>query len=192
MVDHQQRRDELVEVAWQLIVDDGLPGITIRRLAERSGWSSGAVRHYLPTREAILEAAAERVGAVIDQRIRMVAAESGPRQALVGVLGAVLPTDERTRQASRVWLAFVGQAASARALAGAQGIVYRDLNAILIKLLEWARAEGYLVAGGSTATAAHLQALVDGLTVHVLLEQVDIEAAQVVLADAVGSMVAPA
>ncbi len=45
VVDHRQRRDELVDAVWQLIVDDGLPGITIRRVAERSGSSSGAVRH---------------------------------------------------------------------------------------------------------------------------------------------------
>ena len=51
MVDHERRRAELIDVVWQLIVEDGLPGITIRRVAERSGWSSGAVRHYLPTRE---------------------------------------------------------------------------------------------------------------------------------------------
>jgi len=189
VVDHQQRRDELVHAAWRLIVDDGLPGVTIRRLAERSGWSSGAVRHYLPTREAIIEAAAERVGAVIEQRVRAVPVDSDPVMALTGVLEAVLPTDEAMREASRVWLAFVGQAASDRRLAGAQGIVYRDLHALLVELLDWAQAQGRELPGGSEAVAVQLQGLVDGLTVHVLLGQVNVEDAKRAVADAVARSV---
>lgn len=48
----------------------------------------------------------------------------------------MLPDDERMRQASRVWLAFVGQSASDRDLAERQGIVYSDLNELLVRLLD--------------------------------------------------------
>ena len=185
VVDHEQRRDELVRAAWRLIADDGLPGVTIRRLAERSGWSSGAVRHYLPTREAIIEAAADRAGSMIEQRIRAVSVDSDPVAAVAEVLQAVLPSDEAMREASRVWLAFVGQAASDQRLAHAHGIVYRDLNALLVELLEWAAAEGHPVPAGAAAAAAQLQALVDGLTVHLLLGQLDAGRATDVLQDAV-------
>ena len=187
-MDHERRRADLIDVVWQLIVDDGLPGVTIRRVAERSGWSSGAVRHYLPTREAMVDAAAAQVGDVIEQRVRAVSTGADPREALVGVLAAVLPDDDRMRQASRVWLAFVGQAASDRALAERQGIVYRDLNDLLVQLLDWASTEGAQVVGGSTAAAAQLQALVDGLTAHVLLGQVDVERARQVLQQAVDAV----
>ena len=185
VVDHAQRRAELIGVVWQLIVDDGLPGVTVRRVAERSGWSSGAVRHYLPTRDAMVDAAARQVAAVIEQRIRAVPVDSGPAGALAGVLAAVLPVDATMRQASRVWLAFVGQAASDRTLADAHGIVYRDLNTLLVELLEWAAAEGHPVGAGEAAAAAQLQALVDGLTVHLLLGQLDADRATDVLRDAV-------
>ena len=195
VVDHQQRRDELVAVVWQLIVSDGLPGITIRRVAERSGWSSGAVRHYLPNREAILDAAAGRVAEVIEQRVRAVppAAQppsAQPREALIAVLEAVLPTDEVMVLASRVWLAFVGQAASDKSLADAQGIVYRDLNRLLVELLQWAEATGHRVSGGPATAAAQLQALVDGLTVHLLLGQLSADRADEVVRDAVSAVVA--
>lgn len=185
VVDHAQRRAELIGVVWQLIVDDGLPGVTVRKVAERSGWSSGAVRHYLPTRDAMVDAAARQVGAMIEQRIRAVPVDSGPADALAGVLAAVLPTDATMRQASRVWLAFVGQAASDRTLADAHGIVYRDLNALLVELLEWAAAEGHPVDAGAAAAAAQLQALVDGLTVHLLLGQLSADRATDVLRAAV-------
>lgn len=191
MVNHGQRRDELVDAAWQLIAEDGLAGVTIRRLAERSGWSSGAVRHYLPTREAILDAAAQRVGAVIEERVRSVDATTAPLDALAGVLAAVLPTDERSRRASEVWLAFVGQAISDRAIADAQGILYRDLNRLLVELLTALAAIGHRVAGGATAAAAELQALVDGLTVHVLLGRVEVAAAEATLRAAVNRLVTP-
>jgi len=189
VVDHRQRKDELVAAVWQLIVDDGLPGITIRRIAERSGWSSGAVRHYLPNREAILDAAAQRVGEVIEQRLRAVPPSVQPREAITAVLEAVLPTDEVMVLASRVWLAFVGQAASDPSMADAQGIIYRDLNALLVELLDWAVTQGLLAEGGSAAAARDLQALVDGLTVHILLGQVGVGQARATLQAAVGRLV---
>ena len=192
VVDHRQRRDELIDAVWQLIVEQGLAGITIRKVAERSGWSSGAVRHYLPTRESILDAAAQRVGEAIEQRVRTVPASATPQQALVGMLRAVLPTDESMRLASLVWLAFVGQAASDPSVAEAQGIVYRDLNAQLVSMLEWALAQGYAVAGGPATTARELQALVDGLTVHVLLDRVSDDEARATVRAAVARLVTDA
>ena len=190
VVDHQQRRAELVDAVWQLIIDDGLPGITIRRVAQRSGWSSGAVRHYLPTREAILDAAAQRVSEVIEERVRAVDASVAPLDGLVGVLAAVLPTEDRIRRASQVWLAFVGQAASDSGIADAQGILYRDLNRLLVEVLAVLAASGYDVAGGPVAAATELQALVDGLTVHVLLGRVAVADAEAALRAAVGRLVA--
>ncbi len=189
VVDHRQRRDELVDAVWQLIIEHGLPGATIRAVAERSGWSSGAVRHYLPTREAILDAAAQRVGAVIEQRVRAVDPSAPPLEVLAGILIAVLPTDESSRRASEVWLAFVGQAVSDRAIADAQGILYRDLNQLLVEVLTQVTTLGYEVDGGPDAAAAELQALVDGLTVHVLLGRVEPVRAEDVLRAAVRRLV---
>lgn len=189
VVDHRQRRDELVGAVWQLIIDNGLAGITIRAVAERSGWSSGAVRHYLPTREAILDAAAQRVGEVIEQRVRAVDASGPPLEVLAGVLIAVLPTDESSRRASEVWLAFVGQAVSDRAIADAQGILYRDLNRLLVELLTGVTALGYRLDAGPDDAAAELQALVDGLTVHVLLGRVEPGRAEAALRAAVRRIV---
>ena len=189
VVDHRQRRDELIDAVWKLIIERGLPGITIRAVAERSGWSSGAVRHYLPTRDAILDAAAQRVGELIEQRVRAVDVTAPPLEVLSGVLIAVLPTDEASLRASEVWLAFVGQAVSDRAIADAQGILYRDLNRLLVDLLTGVAAIGYHLDAGPDATASELQALVDGLTVHVLLGRVEPARAEAVLRAAVHRLV---
>lgn len=191
VVDHEQRRDELIAAVWQLIADEGLAAVTIRRVAERSGWSSGAVRHYLPTRQAILEAAAQRVAEQIEGRLRAVRADD-PREGLVALLAAVLPIDEPMRQASVVWLAFVGQAASDASPDDIRGIVYRDLHTVLVGVLTQAAASGFSVDGGPAAAASELQALVDGLTVHVLLGRVEPDAAQRVLRGAVGRLVTDA
>ena len=64
IVDHDQRRQELVRHVWALIRREGVDGVTIRNLSEQSGWSSGAIRHYLPNREAILNFAAGQVSDV--------------------------------------------------------------------------------------------------------------------------------
>lgn len=198
-VDHEQRRDELVDAAWGLILDDGLAGVTIRRLAERSGWSSGAVRHYLPTRESIVDAAGARVSTVIGDRVEAALAAARPggdwtlvsaRAAVVDILLAVLPTDQVSRRASAVWLAFVGQAASDASLAQAQGVVYNDLHEALVDVLtDLTRSTFARVPSGADEAAAELMAVVDGLTIHLLLGRVSVERARRVVAAVVGRLI---
>ena len=59
-------------------------------------------------------------------------------------------------------------------------------------MLEWALAQGYAVAGGPATTARELQALVDGLTVHVLLDRVSDDEARATVGAAVARLVTDA
>lgn len=56
-VDHDERREELLESVWRVVARDGLEGATIRGMARETGWSSGVLAHYFADKDDILESA---------------------------------------------------------------------------------------------------------------------------------------
>jgi AcrR family transcriptional regulator len=59
-VDHDERREELLEAVWRLIARDGLERATIREIARETGWSAGVLAHYFADKDEILVSALRR------------------------------------------------------------------------------------------------------------------------------------
>lgn len=188
IVDHDQRRAELTAAVWSLIREQGLAGVTIRNLSQRSGWSSGAIRHYLPNREAILGFAAGQIGERAWERVQSVPASDDAFQDFLNRLEVTLPLDEEGRVWLEVWLAFVGAAVSDQDFADAQGVLYRDLNAIFVGAFEQFARHGWLPAHTPQAAATEVHALLDGLSVHLLLHQINPAQARTTLEAALSRM----
>jgi AcrR family transcriptional regulator len=154
IVDHEERRRELAAAVWRVICSRGPEAVTIRDVATEAGWSSGALRHYLPTRDALLlfafEQAAERAAA----RIR--AAGDAP---LAELLEQTLPLDEERRQEAVIWFAFVGIAPSHPELAASLDLVYDQI-------LDWLASK--LDGRDRRSRASALFAAVDGIAVQTL------------------------
>lgn len=106
-VDHNARRAELALAVWALVQKGGIENVTLCHLADETGWSSGAIRHYLPTREAILSFAAQHVGSRVQARINATPLTGTPRHQLRSVLHDLLPLDEERAFEAGIWLAFV-------------------------------------------------------------------------------------
>jgi AcrR family transcriptional regulator len=56
-VDHDARREELLEAVWRVIARDGMERATIRTIAKETGWSSGVLAHYFTDKDEILGSA---------------------------------------------------------------------------------------------------------------------------------------
>jgi AcrR family transcriptional regulator len=56
-VDHDARREELLESVWRVIARDGLERATIRNIAKETGWSAGVLAHYFSDKDEILVSA---------------------------------------------------------------------------------------------------------------------------------------
>lgn len=61
IVDHLQRRRELIESTWRVIARRGLAGATMRQIAEEAGYANGALKPYFPTKLDLLEATFKHV-----------------------------------------------------------------------------------------------------------------------------------
>lgn len=61
IIDHEERRREIVKVAKRLILEGGFEAATMRSLAAEAGFANGALKHYFSGKESIIAATFESV-----------------------------------------------------------------------------------------------------------------------------------
>jgi AcrR family transcriptional regulator len=109
IVDHDQRRRDIVDAYLRVLARSGVGGTTGRTVAAEMSVVAGTLWHYFDSFEAIGEAAArrgiERTLARIDER----AAGLRGIAALLAIGEEILPISEVTRDEARVVVAFWGQ-----------------------------------------------------------------------------------
>jgi TetR/AcrR family transcriptional regulator, transcriptional repressor of bet genes len=172
VVDHEERRAELAAAVWRLAARDGLEAVTVRRVAEEAGWSTGAVVHYFSGKEELLLFA---FGMITDRvRRRLTEAEgrtSDPLDLARTWLVEGLPLDSERQAEVRVWFAFLGLALTRPTLARAQRLTYRAWRGRVADLLSEAQTRGEIRADvDCAAAAAALVAVVDGLAIQATFE----------------------
>lgn len=186
IVNHDARREELARHVWTLIRREGLGGVTIRNLSHQSGWSSGAIRHYLPNRESILSFAAEQINVQAEKRLKNIPLTGQPLQDFTNLLHVLLPLDDETRTWMEVWLAYLSAAVREESYADTQGLLYANVNKLLHDILSDFQAKGWEVSPNPAQAANELHALLDGLSLHLLLRQITPEQAQEALKAVLG------
>lgn len=67
-----ERRSQLLDVAWLLWQEEGSAGFNMRQLAQRAGYTAGALYAYFPGRESILGALQERLLQELSERVEEV------------------------------------------------------------------------------------------------------------------------
>lgn len=162
-----KRRAALVRALVEIVADRGLDAVSVREVAAHVGVSIGAVQHHFPTKSAMLRAAMDDVSARWVADVERDLPEE-PRAALRLVAERLVPvaTDDRD---ARVWFAFVARAAVDDELAAVHREGMRELEHALVA----AAVDGVDDDAERAAVADELAAvlaLVDGLTVAVLLE----------------------
>lgn len=172
VVDHKKRRAELGAAVWRLAARDGLEAVTVRRVAEEAGWSTGAVVHYFSDKEELLlfafRTVADRVGRRLAEATERT---SAPLELARAQLVEGLPLDREREAEVRVWFAFLGLALTRPALARAQRLTYRAWRDRVAERLREAQQRGEIRADiDCGAEAAALVALVDGLAIQATFE----------------------
>lgn len=75
----EERRQQLLDTAWWLWQEVGAGGFNMRQLAQRAGYTAGALYAYFPGRDAILSALQERVILELGQLVLAVKAPRSER-----------------------------------------------------------------------------------------------------------------
>ena len=164
-MDLSQRRTDLAEAVWRVVLREGLEGASVRAVAVEAGLSMGSLRHYFATQSELHRFAMRLVTARIRSRIEALPALPDAWQQAQQVLEELLPLDELRRSESEVWLAFSARALvdpALRALRDEGWDLLREVCALLVARLAPAGQD-------LERESARLHALVDGLLVHGVL-----------------------
>ena len=140
LVDHDARRADIIAATWRLIAHRGIDATTMREIAREMGMANGALTHYFPDKNAIIQAAFEYVFQATNDRIAARLGDAVGLDALRVFCREVMPVDEVTLTEARVVIPFWQ-----RALTDAR------MDAVFVDAMaQWRRSvEGFLARARS-------------------------------------------
>lgn len=170
IVDHEHRRQQLVEAAWRVINRVGIDNMTIREIAIEGGCSTGSLAHYFASKDDILRSALERADTEIRERLQLIPADAHPATALRHVLREALPLDDTRAFELTLDVNFWARALNQPSLRRLQHRDHDAWRAVVMDRVVAARTAGALEQGRSaTDTTDVLLAFVDGLGLQGLI-----------------------
>ncbi|SDZ51222.1 GNAT family acetyltransferase [Herbiconiux ginsengi] len=158
LADQQQR---LSEATWSVLTERGLPGLTIRAVAERAGCTTGLVMHAFPTKEALLLHARDLLHSRTGEQLDAAEATTdAPERALRAVMLDAMSLDEVSVDEARVWVSYLAAALADPTLAERHVTGNRRLIARVTRLVQACRPAWSADRAGREALA--LISLADG------------------------------
>jgi AcrR family transcriptional regulator len=170
-VDHDERREELIEAVWRVVARDGLEGATIRGMARETGWSSGVLAHYFADKDDILASALRLAYSRIAARWERKLAGLSGIAALYELVLDNLPLDDERELETKFLMNYWS-----RAIRGGDGVPRPARRGpLLIDRLADLTRDGQMAGEirddeSPEDIAENLLALIDGFSLHGLLD----------------------
>lgn len=169
-VDHEARREDFAAAAYRVIQAKGLAGANMREVAREAGFTTGALVHYVKSKDELLLAAAEYSAKVIRKRMITPERSEPGAKALREVMYLSLPLDADSRGNWNVWLGFWERATQSADVRAMMQNRYIEWNHRLVRLIEAGQDAGAFPKDVDAHRAAQgAVALVDGIGVQVTL-----------------------
>ncbi|RKT54805.1 TetR/AcrR family transcriptional regulator [Saccharothrix australiensis] len=106
VIDHDERREHIIDVTWGLIVRGGLEAATMREIATAAGFANGALKRYFPSKDALVEATFDRALSMVHAHVSGASADRSGLEALRAICYGAMPLDAKRVTAARVLLVF--------------------------------------------------------------------------------------
>lgn len=170
VVDHDARRKDFIEAAYATILEEGLENTTVRGVARKAGYTTGALVHYFKDKDELIRAALNYFGDELRNRMVEAHEQQSGLPALRATLLQALPTDKRSGESWRVWLALWYHSEGNPDMRAEQRRRYREWFGRVEELLTEARDAGELHPELDPEEEARgVVAFVDGLGVQYLM-----------------------
>ncbi len=168
----QDRRIEVSEAAWKVIVREGLDRTSMRAIARELDCTTGVVTHYFRDKQELILFALDRVTEKLKQAMEEVAARPVSVDRLIEMLCAFLPQDNKRQEILKVWVAFLGYAVGRESLMLEHQTSAGELRDVIIqelKALQSAKKIRQDIDAGVEANS--LLALVNGIALDSLIQE---------------------
>lgn len=167
IVDHDERREEILSAAIRVIESVGLDNTTTRAIAQESGYSNGVLSHYFQDKDDILQSILVKTHREFIDRVADSMRGKDEFGRLWAMLVQNLPLDRERHVETLMEITFWPRALSNPALREFQREAASELLTQLRGLITDVRATGGLDSELTDADIAELLiAVIDGLSVH--------------------------
>lgn len=160
------RRNEIIEAAIEEIGRSGSTDITVAKIADIAGVSSGLAHHYFGSKEQILLSAMRRILSIFgaDVRARLERAD-GHEQRLEAIIKACFSSENFRPGITSAWLSFYVQAQFSPDTGRLLNVYFHRLSSNLRSNLR------PLIGDRADEVAYGLGALIDGLYIRLSAKQ---------------------
>ncbi|PKH26943.1 transcriptional regulator BetI [Enterobacterales bacterium CwR94] len=104
----EQRKEQLINAAFETIGDVGLAGITLSQVAKEAGMSTGIVSHYFGDKEGLLHATMRKVLRDLHDAVAAIRANAGrdAQSQLFAIIDGNFDPSQTSETSMRAWLDF--------------------------------------------------------------------------------------
>jgi AcrR family transcriptional regulator len=167
---YDNRRIEVAEAAWRVIVREGLDRTSMRAIAQELGSSTGVVTHYFRDKEELTLFALERVFEYVAVEMQACVERWVGIERLEQMIFVALPLENVDRDDWKVWVAFLGYSIGREHLVQEHRKRYDFLRRIIAQELVELQAAQLIRADLDLMLEANsLIALVDGIGTGVVI-----------------------
>ena len=106
IIDHDQRRLEIVLATQKLIVAGGFQAATMREIAAAAGYANGALKRYFEGKDEILVATSKHVTGLFIERLMQAVQGLSGMDAVSELFAETMPDQLQNRQTARVLVTF--------------------------------------------------------------------------------------
>ena len=161
--------EQIVAAMVELLAEGGFEAVSVRHVATRANVSIGSVQHHFPTKDLMLEAATDRLGAVFMERLdRELSQGKTPQDRLRAVVIALVNPEPKHRRLSVLWSLRMARAAVHEPTARRHRYDRAKVEKLVAGLV--AESRPALAEEQARDRAATLLAIADGLACAVVVE----------------------
>ena len=170
VVDHDARRRDFIKAAYETITESGLANTTVRAVARKAGYTTGALVHYFGDKDELIRLALDYSGEVVRDRMVTARRQQRGRKALREIVMAALPLEKQRDANWRVWLALWYHSEDNADMRREEKRRYREWTGRLARVLEESVSDGEIARTIDVKLEVQaLVAFVDGLGVQHLM-----------------------
>lgn len=167
----RDRRLDVSEAAWRVIVREGLDRASMRAIAQEMDCTTGVVMHYFRNKQELTLFALNQVTEKLQVAMQAATASVSGVERLIKILTVFLPSDESGENIVKVWVAFLGYAVGRESLMTEHQQSAAQLRGVIIQELKALQSQGLIRAEIDPEIESNaLLALANGVSLDSLIQ----------------------
>ncbi|MGK2317194.1 TetR/AcrR family transcriptional regulator [Gordonia rhizosphera] len=169
IVDHDERRREIIAVVWRLIATRGIEAMTMRTIAEEAGYANGVLSYYFANKDEVVRRAYEHVSLATNDRVARKLGDARGLAALRILCYEIMPRTDEALLEARIAATLWERAMHDPAMRQINAQAWEDWRVQMIELLDQAVSDGEIPPSDTVLTTDTLLTLLMGMQVLAVL-----------------------